>query len=91
MFFGGIIAIARLLTVVQFHEMVMITEGAKIDARGFQDGNLAGMVIGLPPVLNFAKPEIKDRVLAEVLSGKKKICLAISEVCTLLYKNKDHV
>lgn len=37
------------------------------------------MVIGLPPVLNFAKKELKERVVRDVLSGKKRICLAISE------------
>ncbi|KAG6888919.1 hypothetical protein C0995_004932 [Termitomyces sp. Mi166 len=34
---------------------------------------------GLPPVLNFGKPPLRDRILEEVLSGKKYICLAISE------------
>lgn len=38
-----------------------------------------GMVIGLPPVLNFGKGELQKRVLEEVLSGKKYISLAISE------------
>ena len=37
------------------------------------------MVIGLPPVLNFAKKELKERVVRDVLSGKKRICLAITE------------
>jgi alkylation response protein AidB-like acyl-CoA dehydrogenase len=37
------------------------------------------MVIGLPPVLNFGSPELKKKVIPEVLSGKKYIALAISE------------
>lgn len=40
---------------------------------------MAGSVIGLPPVLNFGSPEIKAKVVPEVLSGQKPICLAISE------------
>ena len=40
---------------------------------------MAGSVIGLPPVLNFGSDEIKKRVIPDVLSGKKPICLAISE------------
>lgn len=48
-------------------------------ARGYSDGMLGGMVIGLAPVLNFAKPELKKQVLEEVLSSKKYIALAISE------------
>jgi alkylation response protein AidB-like acyl-CoA dehydrogenase len=42
-------------------------------------GLQAGAIIGLPPVLNFGSPELKARVIPEVLSGKKFICLAISE------------
>jgi alkylation response protein AidB-like acyl-CoA dehydrogenase len=45
----------------------------------YADGLACGMVIGLPPVLIFGKPEIKSRVVEEVLSGKKKICLSITE------------
>lgn len=49
-------------------------------ARGFADGNLAGMVIGLPVILNFANStEMRDRIAKEVFSGQKKICLAITE------------
>lgn len=36
-------------------------------------------MIGLPAIKNFARPEIRDRVLAEVLDGKKLVALAISE------------
>jgi alkylation response protein AidB-like acyl-CoA dehydrogenase len=40
---------------------------------------MGGNVIGLPPVLNFGSDEIKAKVVPEVFSGKKFICLAISE------------
>ncbi len=56
---------------------------------------LAGLVIGLPPILNFGTPELISRVVPEVsyrlrqkkniltsvqaLAGKKYIALAISE------------
>jgi alkylation response protein AidB-like acyl-CoA dehydrogenase len=36
-------------------------------------------VIGLPPVLNFGSDALKAKVVPEVLSAKKFICLAISE------------
>ena len=42
-------------------------------------GLQAGAIIGLPPVLNFGSPELKARIVPEVFSGKKFICLAISE------------
>lgn len=40
---------------------------------------MSGTVIGLPPVLNFGNPAIKNKVVSEVLSGERPICLAISE------------
>lgn len=36
-----------------------------------------GMVIGLPPVMNFGKSPLKEKVMKEVLKGEKMICLAI--------------
>lgn len=37
------------------------------------------MVIGLPPVMNFGNPELKKKIIPEVLAGRKFISLAISE------------
>ncbi|KAI6383245.1 hypothetical protein MCOR25_000165 [Pyricularia grisea] len=63
-----------------FHDLICIQEQTRPSARGFQDGNLAGMVIGLTAVLNFCKDEpLKKKISEEVFSGKKKICLAITE------------
>ncbi|TFK45377.1 acyl-CoA dehydrogenase NM domain-like protein [Heliocybe sulcata] len=62
-----------------FHELVITQEFTRIGARGYGDGLQGGVIIGLPPVINFARPELRDRVVAEVLSGKKFISLAISE------------
>ena len=62
-----------------FHELIISQEITRCGARGYGDGINAGMVIGLPPVLNFGSPELKARVVPEVLSAKKFICLAVSE------------
>ncbi|KAI0322547.1 acyl-CoA dehydrogenase NM domain-like protein [Amylostereum chailletii] len=62
-----------------FHELIVTQEISRSGARGYGDGLNSGAVIGLPPVLNFGSPEIKARVVPEVLQGKKFICLAISE------------
>jgi len=50
-----------------------------VKARGYADGSQGGMVIGLPPVLNFGSAALKAKVIPEVLQGKKFISLAISE------------
>ena len=62
-----------------FHEMIITQEMCRTGTRSFNDGNLGGMIIGLPAVLNHAKPVVRDRVARECFSGEKKICLAISE------------
>lgn len=65
-----------LLSTVQ---LILNLELARCGCRGYVDGFLAGGVIGLPPVLNFGSDGIKARVVPEVLTGKKFICLAVSE------------
>ncbi|KAJ3154050.1 hypothetical protein HDU86_004975 [Geranomyces michiganensis] len=64
-----------------FHEMIAHEEIAGLGLPGYQDSIATGMVIGLPPVMHFARKEIKEKVVSEVLSGKKRICLAITEAC----------
>ena len=52
-------------------------ELVRCGGRGYGDGLNAGCVIGLPPVLNFGSPELKAKVVPEVFSGEKFICLAV--------------
>ena len=42
-------------------------------------GLTGGLGIGLPPILHFGSEEMKDRVIPDCLSGKKTICLCITE------------
>ncbi|THH28855.1 hypothetical protein EUX98_g5336 [Antrodiella citrinella] len=62
-----------------FHELIVNQEMVRCGARGYGDGLLSGCVIGLPPVLNFGSPELKARIVPDILKGKKFICLAVSE------------
>ncbi|KAK8186628.1 acyl-CoA dehydrogenase/oxidase [Phyllosticta citribraziliensis] len=63
-----------------FHDLIVSQEMTRNNARGFQDGNMAGLVIGLTAVKEWARDkELRDRVTEECLTGKKKICLAITE------------
>ncbi|KAJ7707784.1 acyl-CoA dehydrogenase/oxidase [Mycena rosella] len=56
-----------------FHELIITQEFSRIHARGYGDG------LGLPPVINFAQPALRDRIVEDTLSGKKPICLAVTE------------
>ncbi|KAI0037722.1 acyl-CoA dehydrogenase NM domain-like protein [Auriscalpium vulgare] len=71
-----------------FHELIITQEIVRTGNRGYGDGMLGGMVIGLPPVLNFGSNELKAeagqishpyRIVPDIFAGKKFICLAISE------------
>lgn len=63
-----------------FHDMIVGQEMVRAGARGFQDGNMAGMSISLSAVLQWANDEEwKNKIAQEVFSGKKKICLAVTE------------
>jgi len=62
-----------------FHELISHEESTGMGLPGYQDSIATGMIIGLPPVLHFGSKKLKERVVREVLTGEKKICLAISE------------
>ncbi|KAL6298770.1 acyl-CoA dehydrogenase/oxidase [Sparassis latifolia] len=62
-----------------FHELIITQELVRCGSRGYGDGLYGGVVIGLPPVMNFGAPHLKERITKETLSGQKFICLAISE------------
>jgi len=61
------------------HELVVTQELVRIAARGYGDGLQGGMVIGLPPVMNFGSDKMRKEIIPPVLRGEKFICLAISE------------
>jgi len=62
-----------------FHEMILHDELARCGSGGVLWGLSGGLAIGLPPVLKFASQELKNRIVPEVFSGEKIICLAITE------------
>jgi alkylation response protein AidB-like acyl-CoA dehydrogenase/predicted heme/steroid binding protein len=81
-----------------FHEQIAHEEMGNLGYPGVVDGLGAGFCIGLPPILHFSSPSIKNKVGPEVLKGDKRICLAISEpgagsdvagISTYCTKSKD--
>ncbi|KAJ7158824.1 acyl-CoA dehydrogenase/oxidase [Mycena filopes] len=62
-----------------FHELILNQELARIHARGYSDGLAGGTIIGLPPVINFGPPALRDKIVEDALSGRKPICLAVTE------------
>ena len=62
----------------QFMKIVASQELARAGAGGVS-ASLMSHTIGSPPIARAARPEIKARVLPEILSGKKISALAITE------------
>lgn len=63
-----------------FHDLIVAQELSRALARGFQDGNMSGLMISLTAVRQWANDqELRDRLTEECLTGKKFMCLAITE------------
>ncbi|MBL4671039.1 MAG: acyl-CoA dehydrogenase family protein [Arenicella sp.] len=63
----------------QHHMSIVSEELGRIGSAGGIASTLLVHGIGLPPVVNFASKEVKQEVIAAVLSGKKRISLGITE------------
>ncbi|KAH8808108.1 long-chain specific acyl-CoA dehydrogenase [Xylogone sp. PMI_703] len=60
-----------------FHDFVLWDElfrGAPSIASVF-----IGLTVGAPPLKQYASPELQAEIMPEILTGKKRICLAITE------------
>ncbi|KAF3059310.1 Acyl-CoA dehydrogenase [Daldinia childiae] len=62
-----------------FHELVVTDELSRVGSGGFVWNILGGFGIGCPPLVKFGKKALKDRILPGLLTGEKRICLAITE------------
>jgi alkylation response protein AidB-like acyl-CoA dehydrogenase len=62
-----------------FHEMIITDELSRVGSGGFVWHMIGGFGIGGPPLLKFGKKALKDRIVPGILTGEKRICLAITE------------
>ncbi|KAK5637272.1 hypothetical protein RRF57_012984 [Xylaria bambusicola] len=62
-----------------FHEMIVTDELSRVGSGGFVWHMIGGFGIGGPPLVKFGKKALKDRILPGILTGEKRICLAITE------------
>lgn len=62
-----------------FHEMIITDELSRAGSGGLVWNLIGGYGIGCPPLIKFGKKELVKRVMPEILSGEKRICLAITE------------
>ncbi|GAA5972624.1 hypothetical protein JCM21900_006766 [Sporobolomyces salmonicolor] len=62
-----------------FHDMILIDELHRCGSLGVPQGLTGGLQIGCPPIYHFGSKALQDRVLPDIMSGKKRVCLAITE------------
>lgn len=62
-----------------FHEMLLTDEISRAGSGGFVWNLIGGYGIGAPPLVKFGKKELVKRIVPQLLSGDKRICLAITE------------
>jgi alkylation response protein AidB-like acyl-CoA dehydrogenase len=62
-----------------FHEMLLTDELSRCGSGGFVWNVLGGFGIGCPPIIKFGKKSLIERIVPGILSGDKRVCLAITE------------
>ncbi|KAJ9633827.1 uncharacterized protein PV06_05668 [Exophiala oligosperma] len=62
-----------------FHEMLLTDELSRTGSGGLVWNLIGGYGIGCPPLVKYGKKELVNRILPGILSGDKRICLAITE------------
>ncbi len=61
------------------HTSIYIDEMARSGLAGPSGSLTVGMAFGLPPLIKFGSPELQSRYLPDLLTGKKRTCIAITE------------
>ncbi len=59
--------------------LIIVLFVVRLQAPGFVDSMFAGFNIGAPPLVNYGTPAMKATILPEVLAGRKRVALAITE------------
>jgi alkylation response protein AidB-like acyl-CoA dehydrogenase len=62
-----------------FHEMIITDELSRAGSGGLVWNLIGGYGIGGPPLVKFGNKKVLERVVPQILSGEKRICLAITE------------
>jgi acyl-CoA dehydrogenase len=64
---------------IDLYHVNIVSEELCRTSLGGLPSSLLSHGIGMPPVVNFAKQALKDEIIPQVITGKKRIALAITE------------
>ncbi|KEF63211.1 acyl-CoA dehydrogenase [Exophiala aquamarina CBS 119918] len=62
-----------------FHELLITDEISRCGSGGLVWNLIGGFGIGCPPLVKYGNKKLVERILPDILSGDKRICLAITE------------
>lgn len=62
-----------------FHFSIYISEMRRLGVGGPTSSLATGMAYGMPPVITYGSPELQQRLLPDLILGRKRICIAITE------------
>ncbi|KAF9891531.1 hypothetical protein FE257_003998 [Aspergillus nanangensis] len=62
-----------------FHFSIYISEMRRLGVGGPTSSLSTGMAYGMPPIITYGSQELKQRLLPDLIRGKKRICIAITE------------
>lgn len=61
------------------HFLIYTDEMARAGIAGPSASLTTGIAFGVPPIIHYGSRELKERVLTDLLIGKKRACIAITE------------
>jgi len=59
--------------------LIYVDEMARTGSLGPSGAITTGIAFGLPPILKFGSAELQERFVPEIITGHKRICIAITE------------
>ncbi|RSL40879.1 hypothetical protein CEP54_015989 [Fusarium duplospermum] len=62
-----------------FHDLIIHDEFGRVGGIGIENGLVGGMSLAVPALQKYGSQNIKDTVIPEILSGRSKVALAITE------------
>ena len=62
-----------------FHNMIYTDEMLRSGLAGPSGSLTTGMAFGVPPIIKFGSRQLQDRFLPDLLTGRKRTCIAITE------------
>ncbi|OQE05160.1 hypothetical protein PENVUL_c026G02247 [Penicillium vulpinum] len=62
-----------------FHDLIIHDEFGRVGGIGIENGLVGGAVLAVPALQKYGSKQIKDTVIPDILSGRFRIALAITE------------